>query len=204
MKDMGCHVIEKYVEGYHYMIGTTVEKEDGLYLASKDGLKKTYSNNGPEERMVSINHKIYFEIEEEGIKSVKPPLGITPKYIHDQERSNDLVEAIQRYLSAGREIPLEWIEEFNEFFKKVEEIGVISLNGHLHEIESIEEIPEDGEFDVSKVYEQKDVCKWGDFVWQFQGKVWRPYPGPKYASFPYAQKKTIGIYPSEKDGWRKI
>lgn len=205
MKDLGHFRIEPHVEGYSYKKGTMVEKEDGLYRTVENGLKKIFAATGPDERMVTINRKVYFELEEEkptsgeegktalresvedipeakkgevtSLKKIgviktlkniinlfenmqegmldkekqdirfylsrvynrvcylrnqaesfagksfefgskgKPPLGIKPKPIHDQERSNDLVEAIERYLSAGKQIPLEWIEEFNEFFK---------------------------------------------------------------------------------------
>lgn len=43
----------------------------------------------------------------------KPPLGITPKYIWDKQRINDLRDAINRYCLNGYEVPFEWIDEYN-------------------------------------------------------------------------------------------
>jgi len=45
---------------------------------------------------------------------IKPPLGIMPRYIHDGSRRIDLRKTIIRHLDAHREVPLEWVEEFNE------------------------------------------------------------------------------------------
>ncbi len=50
----------------------------------------------------------------------KPPLGITPKTIHQEmvkkERFGDLQRAITRYLENGLPINIEWINEYNELF----------------------------------------------------------------------------------------
>jgi hypothetical protein len=48
---------------------------------------------------------------------VKPPIGIMPKYIWDSKRKEELSEAINRFTSAGSQIPIEWIEEYNELNK---------------------------------------------------------------------------------------
>lgn len=37
-----------------------------------------------------------------------------PRYIWDYKRLNNLLDAINRYIEANLEIPLEWIEEYNE------------------------------------------------------------------------------------------
>ena len=42
----------------------------------------------------------------------KPPLGLTPKWIIDEHRMQDIHEAIMRYKEAHKEIPSEWIEEY--------------------------------------------------------------------------------------------
>ncbi|MEK5008799.1 hypothetical protein MHI11_16735 [Bacillus sp. FSL K6-3312] len=47
----------------------------------------------------------------------EPPLGIIPKFIHDERRAEDLVAAIERRISARSEIPLEWFEEYNNLIK---------------------------------------------------------------------------------------
>ena len=42
------------------------------------------------------------------------PLGLIPKYIRDVERIHEIVDAMQRFVRAGRAIPKEWIEELME------------------------------------------------------------------------------------------
>lgn len=44
----------------------------------------------------------------------KPPLGICPKRFHDEKRLQDLAQAINRRLCEPYEIPLDWIEEYNQ------------------------------------------------------------------------------------------
>lgn len=46
--------------------------------------------------------------------STKPPLGLIPKRIRQQERFLEICEAISRYYNAGEKIPIEWIKEYNE------------------------------------------------------------------------------------------
>lgn len=48
----------------------------------------------------------------------KPPLGLKPRRIHDEERVNELANAIHRYVNNVKEIPIEWIEEYNELIEK--------------------------------------------------------------------------------------
>ncbi|MGM0971055.1 MAG: hypothetical protein ACQEWR_21100 [Bacillota bacterium] len=49
--------------------------------------------------------------------TTEPPLGVIPKFIHDERRAEDLVAAIERRISARSEIPLEWFEEYNNLIK---------------------------------------------------------------------------------------
>lgn len=51
----------------------------------------------------------------------KPPLGVRPRYIHDEQRSRDLAEAIVRYLNEGLPIPSEWVCEYNELRAKTQD-----------------------------------------------------------------------------------
>lgn len=51
----------------------------------------------------------------------KPPLGLMPQYIHDELRLKDIREAIIRYLDACMDIPIEWIEEYNEINRRLKE-----------------------------------------------------------------------------------
>ncbi len=44
----------------------------------------------------------------------KPPIGLVPKFIRQEQRLKEVKEAINRYFEAGLEIPTEWIEEYNE------------------------------------------------------------------------------------------
>lgn len=55
-------------------------------------------------------------------KIKKPPLGIRPKWLVEEEyKSNRITEindAIKRYLNESAKIPLKWIEEYNELINK--------------------------------------------------------------------------------------
>jgi len=42
------------------------------------------------------------------------PIGLKPKFVKDLERLNEIREAIVRYYDAELEIPIKWIEEYNE------------------------------------------------------------------------------------------
>ena len=44
----------------------------------------------------------------------KPPLGLRPRFIADQERAIEIIEALKRYAEAGQSPPLAWIEELQE------------------------------------------------------------------------------------------
>ena len=47
----------------------------------------------------------------------KPPIGIKPKFIHDSERMEEIMEAMERYSKAEMPIPLEWIVELRQLLK---------------------------------------------------------------------------------------
>jgi len=44
-------------------------------------------------------------------KSTKPPLGLLPKHIWEEQRIWDIAAAVERYQKAGKEIPSEWLDE---------------------------------------------------------------------------------------------
>lgn len=44
----------------------------------------------------------------------KPPIGVKPRNLHDEERANALDEAIARYLNEDLPFPIEWATEWNE------------------------------------------------------------------------------------------
>lgn len=48
----------------------------------------------------------------------KPSIGLKPKKYHDDERHSEILGAINRYLIANKQIPIEWIEEYNELLSK--------------------------------------------------------------------------------------
>lgn len=47
----------------------------------------------------------------------KPPMGIMPKYIHDQKRFENLCKAMERAYAMKLIIPIDWIVEYNEYCK---------------------------------------------------------------------------------------
>ena len=46
--------------------------------------------------------------------ATKPPLGLRPKRIADWQRRTEIVEAMERYGKAGKEIPEQWFDELKE------------------------------------------------------------------------------------------
>ena len=53
----------------------------------------------------------------------KPPLGIAPRYIHDEHRAREIIFSLLRYLDASQPIPREWLEELFDRVKIKEEGG---------------------------------------------------------------------------------
>ena len=52
------------------------------------------------------------------MENTKPLIGLMPKFLWDSERPADIISAINRYLEEEKEIPLEWIKEYNDLIKK--------------------------------------------------------------------------------------
>ena len=50
----------------------------------------------------------------------KPPLGLMPKRIHDEQRLDLVKEAIYRRLHIFLTIPPEWIVEYNQLIEELE------------------------------------------------------------------------------------
>lgn len=46
--------------------------------------------------------------------AIRPPLGLVPKWVRQKERYYEVCGAIARYYDAGKKIPIEWVEEYNE------------------------------------------------------------------------------------------
>ena len=47
------------------------------------------------------------------------PLGLAPKLVWQNNRITQIIEAMNRYITAGREIPIRWVEEYNELVADV-------------------------------------------------------------------------------------
>lgn len=48
----------------------------------------------------------------------RPPLGLIPKHLWDEERLEQIEEAIHRYRNAGHPVPFEWEQEKMELEKQ--------------------------------------------------------------------------------------
>lgn len=48
----------------------------------------------------------------------KPPLGIKPRRIHDEERVRELRACIARYMQAGYHLDPDWVSEYNEIIER--------------------------------------------------------------------------------------
>lgn len=46
--------------------------------------------------------------------SKKPPIGIIPRWLATEHRINDIQRAVREYMCMSREIPIEWIVEYND------------------------------------------------------------------------------------------
>lgn len=44
----------------------------------------------------------------------KPPLGLKPRWIHDSQRVEEILDAIARYTDANMPIPKVWLEELKD------------------------------------------------------------------------------------------
>jgi hypothetical protein len=48
----------------------------------------------------------------------KPPIGVMPRYLWNEQRLNDLVTATEEYREANFDVPQEWIEETYDLLRK--------------------------------------------------------------------------------------
>jgi hypothetical protein len=53
--------------------------------------------------------------------STAPPLGLIPKWVRDEQRALEIVEAMLRYVAFSKKIPRAWLDELAEIY--VEETG---------------------------------------------------------------------------------
>ena len=87
-----------------------------------------FSGDAMDEESVKEEFKVYLGrwIRELGFLEVdfsqrnKPPLGLVPKDIYINTRVNAILEAIERYKVAGKDVPKEWLEELSELVTGLE------------------------------------------------------------------------------------
>lgn len=48
----------------------------------------------------------------------RPPIGLYPRFLHDEKRLDDVTQAILRYIDAHKVVPTEWWEEYNELAER--------------------------------------------------------------------------------------
>lgn len=85
------------------------------FTQNKNG---TYSNGQDTYnymRMFIERNPKWFKLKEEK----GPPLGLMPRYLHDEKRFEEIRNAIKRFEDEGKIIPQEWIEEEQELIKRI-------------------------------------------------------------------------------------
>lgn len=77
-----------------------------------------------ESDMSELTFEIPISDDDDKTQMKKPPIGLLPKKIFDNFRLVDIHDAVNRYFFDKKEIPIEWIEEYNELVKKVRKENV--------------------------------------------------------------------------------
>jgi len=54
---------------------------------------------------------VRYKLVEEAVALKKPPIGIKPKKLHEQDRCMEILKAIVRYREEGKGVPAEWFGE---------------------------------------------------------------------------------------------
>ena len=49
----------------------------------------------------------------------KPPLGLRPEWIANEDRAKEIIEAVTRYINSSNIIPAEWMSELQNCIRKV-------------------------------------------------------------------------------------
>ncbi|MER0468115.1 hypothetical protein ABR330_15870 [Bacillus cabrialesii subsp. cabrialesii] len=108
-------------------------KKDGLSI-SKEGFKEYLWFYCHKTKQLILRKKYtgqyaipaeLFDEWQNHLKSqiVEPPLGVIPKWLHDEHRIKDLKAAINRYLDNNHEVSAEWIDEYNLLVKSIKTKG---------------------------------------------------------------------------------
>lgn len=107
------------------LLNIYVERENELMVVAGfdlktliNKLKNGYTIESPKENN-STPHLINCACSDDWTRGmrdepIKPPLGVMPRDIWNRKRQKELADAMQRYLEAGKSIPREWIDEYNE------------------------------------------------------------------------------------------
>ncbi len=68
------------------------------------------------------------------MKKQKPPIGLFPRKLHEEDRYKKVSDAILRRISAGLEVSEDWLQEYNELVVKMEfkeeEDGELIIHDH--------------------------------------------------------------------------
>lgn len=76
----------------------------------------------------AFHNPLYSEIHQQAISNLKeqdqdyvgkPPLGIKPRYLHDEARFTELRDAIKRSMDVHYYVDPEWITEYNELLERI-------------------------------------------------------------------------------------
>ena len=100
---------------------------DSLEKRSQEELLEYY-NQRVQEMEIPYGYKVELmgmgmalqESESSSVQSdlEKPPLGLIPKYVHDQERAVEIFDAMYRYSAHDKPIPIEWIVELQDLYQE--------------------------------------------------------------------------------------
>lgn len=58
-----------------------------------------------------IDHRLYQPGEKPPECLERPPIGLVPKTLHDRMRTFSIIDAMERYASANKPVPVEWVHE---------------------------------------------------------------------------------------------
>ena len=87
-----------------------------LFIRMDEGrIQRGNGNGGPSTEKPAIEPK-----------GQRPPLGLKPRWIVDEQRLREVADAINRSRKAGWKVPVEWLDEYDELVRKVEAAGVFN------------------------------------------------------------------------------
>jgi hypothetical protein len=103
------HSVKRLSDGEVFMVGDGLDNGELLrFEIDKDGDMWVGTTN------TSGTNGIFLSAAEKASKTdtvERPPLGLRPIHIAIFERQKEILEAMERYVDAGKDIPHEWIEE---------------------------------------------------------------------------------------------